>query len=225
MSFKRSSKFNNLFLAVALMFSVVTFSAMGEESQASLIQNGDFSEGLNGWRSNGVEVFDTGIEGFDEVAVIDTSRSWGWERLGQSLTIPVETTQINISFDYLFAGKDENIFLDDLAYANFGYIVEDNLHNLCSFDDWHVERLFLDTSSGDQFNQVVHFSTTVDISGIADLDPNAGIVFALIETGRGTNTRLFLDNVTANAVPLPPAVILLASGFLGVVTYRKKRRN
>lgn len=215
------------FARVFVVVAVLSFLPVNGLVYASLIENGDFENGLDGWASvlGHVQVIDTGVPGYGNVAKLNDSNSRGYEVLGQTFFIPVGTEQLTVSFDYLFKGTDDNSWWDDSVQAYVGYKDGDSLRPFSSLRNWNVERILDVTSSSDLFNTQVHFSTTIDINGLVDHNPNGAISFWLAETPCYTNTALFVDNVEVNAVPIPSAFVLLGTGIVSLVAVNRGRRK
>jgi hypothetical protein len=66
------------------------------------------------------------------------------------------------------------------------------------------------------FNDIVNFSTPID-----ELKP----VFTLTENNPSRGTRIQLDNVLVDAVPIPGAVWLLGCGLTGLVGIRRNCKD
>lgn len=222
-----------LFLISVLCVGIVAWGGVSMATQ--FVKNGDFETGdLSDWMSSGgVSVVNTGSM-YGYAALLDNPRSFGTEWLYQLFYVPQSVSKVDISFDYLFEGEDvARRLVDDSFTSGFAYLTD-------SFPFFGFDYLVEDVSSGSNFNKIVHFSRTVDLSSLYDNDPNAGIGFLLTELYAptlaglpmfvdGTDTQVYIDNVSVTSgpspVPEPTTIFLSGLGLLGMGAFIRRRRR
>jgi hypothetical protein len=192
---------------------------LAASANASLIQNGDFENGLNGWGTTnliggGVSVITDPADSGNHIARLDDPSDWGGELLWQSFYVPADVANITVSFDYKFVEKDKSRIFTDTAWAKLFKL--DSGQYLDVLVHTHVDS-----------NGWVSFSGTVDTSTIYDFNPNAKIQFGIWESiSHRTNSALYVDNIsitdTFASVPEPSTLMLLGLGLAGFGLSRKR---
>ena len=206
---------------------VLTLAA---SANASLITNGDFEDGLNGWGYTNT-LWGPGVSVEEEVltdgsvnhyALLDDPDSVGYEGLAQTFTVADGVDSITVAFDYKFNEVDTSVLLSDIAWAKI--LKTDSGH----FVDFDV----LGSVTSDTGDDWVSFVGTVDTSSLWATSPNAVISFNIVEVWAGlfidrTDSSLFIDNVsivdTYASVPEPSALMLLGLGLAGFGLSRKRK--
>jgi len=192
---------------------------MAMAAQASLISNGDFSDGLNDWQispiGGGVSVVE--IDGGNAVMLSDPD-SVGVEWIYQNFYVPEGVDQLEISFNYRFDSINNSLLFHDTAGGQLFTLGT-------GLGDWVLgNELFRVTEDS---NGWVSFTGVYDVSGIWDYNPNARIGFGISETWAGlwwdsTDSALYLSNIQvgeyggAVAVPEPGSLALLGLGLMAL---------
>jgi hypothetical protein len=207
-------------------------------SHAFLI-NGDFSAGLDGWQTVGDVAIATD-SGYSDpfsgnYALLGGSDTAGNSSLSQGFTVPVGTSTVDISFDYVFAGSDLAGWTADDALVRVRQVVgilDFYLFQLPVIDS--TELLRLESLDGDNYRLYGSYFGQSDTSSIEDWGPNnAWLTFSLHETYAGwddwrTDGTFAVDNVNVTSsapVPEPATILLLGGGLLGVIGYSYGRRK
>jgi len=182
---------------------------------ATLLTNGDFSDGWNGWLLHQNVTINPGAPYHPDYVQFNNSGVGQVGKLIQKFYIPTGATGINVSFDYR---------------ANFGVSNADGLdayfkslvnleHNGTGWFDFTKVILNTNDNTGwTSVNMMIDF-----VSPVFDVDPNARIRFEWNEKDDWMSMAK-LDNVKVDVAPVPEpsTILLLGSGLLGVVFLRRK---
>jgi len=200
--------------------SVLTLAA---SANASLITNGDFEDGLNGWGATNtfgegsVSIIEDSRDSNNHIARLNDPSSFGGELLWQTFYVPTDINKITVSFDYKFEEEDTSWFFTDRAAAHLLKLDENTF--LAVDDLFHTTR---------DSNGWVSVSIVIDTASIYDHNPNAMIQFGIWESfSENTDSSLFVDNIsivdTYASVPEPSSLMLLGLGLAGFAVSRKKK--
>jgi hypothetical protein len=188
----------------ALVFSALLCLSAAATSHANLITNGTFDTDLTGWTVGGE---------------IPTTWIAGTAHLGRPGTPGTST------FSQAFAASE------NLAVA-FDYQWQVNPPTSPDFFSAYI--LFEGTGGASRLNLIdqqssaaATFGTTASPTFSATLtdltSANATLVFELVENNSPVGTRIQLDNVSINAVPLPATLWLAGVGIVVLAAIRRKR--
>lgn len=191
-------------------------------AQAMLITNGTFDSDLSGWAidttlqngtSDGVMWSDDTVNWDGGLARVGQFGTPGETELFQSFSIPVGSQALSLSFEYLWqvtAPDDEDVFQVALTY------------DTTTASQTTVELLNEGSESGSFSPPQTPFSRTIALSDLATTAPTGEVRFILTENNDDRGTRVHLDNVTAQAVPAPTTLALVALGVAGMVWSRRR---
>lgn len=216
---------------VLLTVATLSLLLLATTAHANLIANGDFSDGLNSWTTNGQSVK---IENGAAILGNGSDPAAGQSKLSQSFFVEPGTEKLYISFDLSFKGFDNNLLLSD----TFSVVVSDLQIELHSVLWWTwEEEVWTDHNiyswNSDEGYNTLNVKATVLLSpGFADRNPNAKITFNLSEVlandpNMFLSTTLAISNINITpsaATPVPAAAWLLGSGLAGVMALRRKLR-
>ncbi|QIB65453.1 PEP-CTERM sorting domain-containing protein [Kineobactrum salinum] len=192
------------FFAVAGLTLFVSTAA-----QASLIVNGGFDAGLSGWTVDPAST--TGVTWDSGTAHVGRPGPDGVAIFEQSFDIVAGTNSLFVGFDYQWQinrPSTPDFFLAELLYE--------------STSGTEIETLVFEDSSSVAFNTTFDFSGIVQLAGL-NAGPNNGTIrFTLTEDNSGAGSRIQLDNVAVNAVPLPATLLLVIVGLAGMTVRRKR---
>lgn len=190
-------------------------------AQAMLITNGTFDDDLSGWdssttlpngTSSGVIWSDNAVNWDGGLARVGQPGTPGETKFFQSFSIPVGSQALSVSFEYLWQLNepiDEDFFQVALTYDT-------------TTASQTVTLLNEGSSSGSFSTPQTPFSQTIALSDLATTAPTGEVRFTLDENNDNRGTRVHLDNVTAQAVPAPTTLALVALGVAGMVWSRRR---
>ena len=184
-----------------MLLAILSTMLLFETASASLLQNGDFSNGLNGWTVEQPVSVEGGEARIGQPGPNDDSL------LSQDFTVPLWAPTIHVRFDYTYVGTSLTPPDEFWAWIDFSVAGGD-----------FRETLLLDQLTGN-FDTLFFFdemiATPADLVGSAN---NATIGFQLTESDSpgSAGTRVELDNVSAAPVPEPSTLLLLSAGLIGL---------
>ena len=216
--------------------AIIVFLFCTSVTQAAIINNGDFSDGFNGW------VIDT--DGFSGASSDFTITSDSKARIEadyyeisgdtfssplntvffgnsiyQNLDVTSLTTPLNLQFSYDFNGQDGNPISGD----RFSVYFSDMFGN--AFDETGSTGFIIDPTS---FYGSGHVDLMLDPTLISDIS-GLSLTF-LLEVGAdefGFNNAfgsyVEMDNVTLTPVPIPATLWLFATALIALTTISRKR--
>jgi hypothetical protein len=189
-----------------VVIGVLLFSISGA-AQANLIVNGDFDTDLSGWTIAGSG---TGVTWDSGTAHVGRPGANGTAIFEQSFDILSGVSSLLVAFDYqwqIIVPSTPDFFLAELVYQSTSGLV--------------TETLVSEDSNASPFNTTLGISSSVILSDVAMGSNNGTIRFTVTESNTAAGTRIQLDNVAVNAVPLPGVLLLLIAGLAGMVAGRR----
>ncbi|MDZ7752070.1 MAG: PEP-CTERM sorting domain-containing protein [Gammaproteobacteria bacterium] len=193
-------------------------------AQATLITNGIFDSDLSGWS------IDTTLQGGTSDGVIwsDDAVNWdgGLARVGQPGTpgvteffqvfnIPTGSQALSVSFEYLWQSNKPTI--EDFFQVELTYDTNGGSQTVVLLNEGSV--------SGNFSLPQTAFSQTIALSDLAIVAPTGEVRFTLTENNSSAGTRVHLDNVAAQAVPVPATLALMLLGVAGIGWSRSRSRK
>jgi len=195
---------------------IMLFGGLASAAQANLITNGTFDTDLDDWDIS-VSSGTSGVTFDNGTAHVGRPGTPGIVDFSQLFSLETTTSAVEISFDYQWQINKPQ--LTDTFEAYFTYSQP---------GPSAVSSFFLSqTSDAADFGTTINFSTVLNVANVADLggSNNAQIAFRLTENNQTAGTRVQVDNVMVNAVPVPaPATLaLLGLGLAGLGYSRRKK--
>jgi hypothetical protein len=191
------------FFAIAGLTLIVSAAA-----QANLIVNGGFDTDLSGWTVDPATT--TGVTWDSGTAHVGRPGPNGVAIFEQSFDILPGVNSLFVGFDYQWQVNRPSTpdnYLAELLYESASGTV--------------TETLVSEDSSSVAFNTTFGFSSTVLLSDLSAVPNNGTIRFTLVEDNSGAGTRIQLDNVVVNRVPLPATILLVIAG-LAFISLRQR---
>jgi len=214
-------------LLVFLCAVMLVFGVIGNAHALSLINNGNFDNGLNDWTAGGdVEVVSAGSPWFTDVhgmdgnyALMGANSTDGTSTLSQKFEVS-GIDSFTISFNWAIYYFDASSSANDTFLSIIG---EDgnSAHQITMQQLTTHGTSYVDTHTGMAHG---YYTETINISSYYSPNPEETLMFKLIE---GVDVSTFsaagVDNVNVAPVPEPSTILLLGSGLLGLVGYNRKR--
>jgi len=198
---------------------------------ATLITNGDFEDGLNGWTTHGnVQIVDAGpfaaAQGMvGNYALLGKRTTDGKSTLRQDFEV-IGLDELTISFNWAFDYWDNSASADD-TFLSFLRQDGNPAYKISLLDLTTHGTKWWNPDTGLAYG---YYTDTIDISSY--ITDDARLIFRLIEESdsiwnTGTASVAGIDNVVVSAAPVPePSTILLVgTGLLGIIGFGRKRLN
>lgn len=162
-------------LLTVVALSILLFAAT---AQASLITNGDFSDGLNGWDIKGHVKWE---DGQARLGIPHISFG-GKSSISQEFYIALGTTEVRLSFDLTFSGNAWNLIGSNVADVVFSTLQKESWWGL--HKDWNNYEVY--TWSSGQEHTTISVDTVLQLdAAFLDKNPNAKLTFLLDESFLG----------------------------------------
>jgi len=190
----------------ALMASVLLFLLVSTSSHANLVSNGTFDTDVSGWDQGGT--LGTSWDAGSASAHLGRPGTPGTSFFSQEFAA---SENLEVAFDYQWQ-------INSPAMPDFfsAYILFEGAAGVASrFDLINVE-----SSDDASFGTTVSATFSAILSDLSSA--NAALVFELVENNQNAGTRIQLDNISVNAVPVPATFLLTGLGILGLFATRKK---
>ena len=217
-----------------LMFicTVTLFFAVIGNAYATLITNGYFDDGLDGWTYSGdVTIGNTNDQGgkfasaqgmVGNYALLGLDTTDGKSTLRQDFDV-TGLNSLTLSFNWAFDYWDNSCTADDTFLS---FVRQDGT------PAYRISLLDLTTNgtplSWDLGTAYGYYSETIDISSYTTED--ARLIFRLIEESdssfwTGTGSVAGIDNIVVSPAPVPEpsTMLLLGAGLLGLAGFNRKR--
>ena len=199
---------------IAFISFIITLSGITVDASSS-VQNGNFSNGLNGWTVEWGYVVNPSDYALFAEHPIDISST-----LSQEFTIP-SLAQV-LSFEILMSetpGEDSDT--SEWPDAFTASLLDPITNNPLIANDGYTDFFYIDNSG--VIDTVADFTgrkVSLDVSGFAGCD--AYLVFDLWMSYDGKQTIAQLDNVEISVIPAPGALLL---GLIGISSLRVLKKS
>lgn len=197
---------------ILLISGVILFTFAGL-SNASLIDNGTFDTGLDGWGSGGQAKWSP-----QQGGVANLSRNFNLpnenDSLRQSFDLTPGQIGLNVSFDFMFRNS-MNSGRDSLE-ATLGIRTVDQ--GVLAFELLNIAQI-----KGGRWHQVSEYINLTGINPNYRRGAEAFIVFKVFDKNPRKDVFARIDNVAINAVPEPEVLALLAFGLVGFGLAKRKK--
>lgn len=213
-----------------IRFMAACFALVASPVFAVPFTNGDFSSGSTGWNDasstgtasvvSGQAQLDTGA-GTDLFSAVLVQGDDGFFNFSNPISLDASVNYLNFDVAFVDLGVDGSesggsFFTDAL----FVY-----LYDALDFSkDLFIDPL-VDISFGSTLTRL-HF----DVSSLAGRD--VALSFELADENDGRNSRVLIDNITFTStingnvsVPEPPMVLLIATGLVGLIGIKGRKRQ
>ncbi len=212
-------------LLVGLVTTLFLVGIVGVAA-ANLIENGDFSDDLNGWKvlNSANFTIKDGWGPYEDHVQFLTGGTGQRGRLIQNFDIPLSATGLHVSFDWQSSfgesgnGDPWDPNIDPSSF--FKALVNVDLDSAGLFKYSNSE-LILKTNETTRWT---HVDMTFLFNGTpTDTSPNGRIRFEFNEVNDWMSNAK-LDNININPIPEPTTMLLFGTGLAGLVGLRRRKK-